>query len=208
MYLVLGPEAAWGSSPQVCTLTRQSVLPYTALWSPYSSPPTQTPSANHFKTLVLVSACVRGRQHNTQPTTLPTLGCRAYHSSIWESNSQESKVSSTSPRKLLCPKRSWCHTDTCRVRVSSCEWLITYCTAQGEHGLSDVKLKYEFASLCFFPSTHPQILVENRINGVGLDARLPLALPWRVWQQVSLHITSTKWKDTVTQSGSIRGDGD
>lgn len=60
----------------------------------------------------------------------PTFGCSAYHSSICESNSQVSKVSSTSPRKLLCPKRSWCHTETCRVRVSSCEWLITYYTAQ------------------------------------------------------------------------------
>lgn len=59
-----------------------------------------------------------------------TLGCRAYQSSNWESNSQESKVSSTSPRKLLCPNRSWCHTDTCSVRVSSWEWLITYCTTQ------------------------------------------------------------------------------
>lgn len=159
-------------------------------------------------TLVLVSAFVRRRQHSTQLTTRPTLGCRAYHSSIWESNSQESKVSSTSPKKLLCPKRSWCHTDTCSVRISSCEWLITYCTTQSEHGLSDESLEFKFASLTLFPSTHPQILIENRINGVGLDARLPLALSWRIWQQVSLHITSTKWKDMVTQSGSIRGDGD
>lgn len=64
--------------------------------------------------------CVRGL----------TLGCRAYHSSISLSSSHESKVSSTSPRKLLWPKRSWCHTDTCRLRVSSCEWLITYCATQ------------------------------------------------------------------------------
>lgn len=56
-----------------------------------------------------------------------TLGCRAYHSSICVSSSQESKVNSTSPRNLFCPKRSWCHTETCRLRVSSCEWLITYC---------------------------------------------------------------------------------
>lgn len=64
--------------------------------------------------------CVRGL----------TLGCRAYHSSISLSSSHESKVSSTSPRKLLWPKRSWCHTETCRLRVSSCEWLITYCATQ------------------------------------------------------------------------------
>lgn len=55
-----------------------------------------------------------------------TLGCRAYHSSIWVSSSQESKAISTSPRNRFCPKRSWCHTEACRLRVSSCEWLITY----------------------------------------------------------------------------------
>lgn len=34
------------------------------------------------------------------------------------------------------------------------------------------------AGLCLlqFPETHPQILVENRVDGVGFDARLPLAL--------------------------------
>lgn len=38
--------------------------------------------------------------------------------------------------------------------------------------------------------THPQVLVENRVDGIGLDARLPLALPGRIWQQVCLHITN------------------
>lgn len=73
------------------------------------------------------------RGHKEDKANVPTLGCSAYHSSIWESNSQESKVSSTSPRKLLCPNRSWCHTETCNVRVSSCEWLITYWSTQKVH---------------------------------------------------------------------------
>lgn len=85
--------------------------------------------------------CITQKKKTTCVTTcsilVPTLGCRAYQSSIWESNSQESKVSSTSPRKLLCPNRSWCHTETCRVRVSSCEWLITYYTPQAKHELKD-----------------------------------------------------------------------
>lgn len=38
--------------------------------------------------------------------------------------------------------------------------------------------------------THPQILIENRVDGIGLDARLPLALPGHIWQQVCLHITN------------------
>lgn len=38
--------------------------------------------------------------------------------------------------------------------------------------------------------THPQVLVESRVDGIGLDARLPLALPGRIWQQVCLHITN------------------
>lgn len=134
MYLVLGPAAAWGSSLQVCTSTRQSVLLYTAWWSLYCSPPTQTSFTKHSNTCLC--ACLYnevGEEDTVCDNMLilfPTFGSRAYQSSIWESNSQESKVSSTSPRKLLCPNRSWCHTDTCRVRVSSWEWLITYCTTQ------------------------------------------------------------------------------
>lgn len=65
-----------------------------------------------------------------------TLGCNGNQSSICLSNSQESKVSSVSPRKVLCPKRSWCHTETCRVRVSSWEWLTTYCTQRGGKSIS------------------------------------------------------------------------
>ena len=79
--------------------------------------------------LVFVCVCItETKMCDNSLIPAPTLGCRAYHSSIWESNSQESKVSSTSPRKLLCPNRSWCHTETCSVRVSSCEWMITYYT--------------------------------------------------------------------------------
>lgn len=129
---------------------------------------------------------------------IPTFGCRAYHSSIWESNSQESNVSSTSPRKLLCPNRSWCHTETWRVRVSSCEWLITYYTRNkkchkrnNKDFNSKLLMELELWSLgC--ASTDPQILVENRVIGVGFDARLPLALSWHVREQVSLHITAMK----------------
>lgn len=80
--------------------------------------------------------------NNNKLIQVPTLGCRAYQSSSWESNSQESKVSSTSPRKLLCPNRSWCHTETCRVRVSSCEWLITYYTTQEKHKLNYKRFEF------------------------------------------------------------------
>ena len=117
-----------------------------------------------------------GEDNNEMLVVVSTLGCRVYQSSIWESNSQESKVSSTSPRKLLCPKRSWCHTESCRVRVSSCEWLITYCT--GTTGASLFKM-FEFSNLKSqntVVSIYPQILIEDRVDGVGLDARLPLAL--------------------------------
>lgn len=132
MYLVLGPEAAQGSSLQVCTLTRLSVLLYTALCSLYRSPPTQTSLTILSDTCLCVCLYNVEEEEDNMLSLVPTLGCRAYHSSIWESNSQESKVSSTSPRKLLCPNRSWCHTETCRVRVSSCEWLITYYATQDD----------------------------------------------------------------------------
>lgn len=44
--------------------------------------------------------------------------------------------------------------------------------------------------------THPQVLVENRVDGVGFDTRLSLAMPGCVWQQVSLHITNTDSTET------------
>ncbi len=158
-----------------------------------------------FWTCVLVCACIMSKKKKMLLILGPTLGCRAYHSSIWESNSQESKVSSTSPRKLLCPNRSWCHTDTCSVRVSSCEWLITYYTPQDEHELNQNSFKpFKFVFIKFFSGTDPQALIENRINGVGLDARLPLALSWRIWQQVRLHIaamTKTQWLSQAQLEG-------
>lgn len=40
--------------------------------------------------------------------------------------------------------------------------------------------------------THPQVLIENGVDGVGLDARLPLALPWHIRQQVRLHVTTKR----------------
>lgn len=100
---------------------------------------------NSHKCLKPLSVCVFVRCHD-----VPTFGCRENHSSIWESNSQESKVSSTSPRKLLCPNRSWCHTDTCRVRVSSCEWLITYYddTEKDRHSNSTQTHRISSESLC------------------------------------------------------------
>lgn len=155
-----------------------------------------------------------------------TLGCRAYHSSICVSSSQESKVNSTSPRNLFCPKRSWCHTETCRLRVSSCEWLITYCktgatrsfktgpalksscsqthSAHVTNHVADEGEKVEL-HICQAPQnsrsqTHPQVLVENRVDGVGFDTRLPLAMPGCIWQQVSLHITNTQSKETQSDS--------
>lgn len=155
-----------------------------------------------------------------------TLGCRAYHSSIWVSISQESKVSSTSPRNLFCPKRSWCHTETCRLRVSSCEWLITYCktgaprsfkagtalasscsqrhAARVTNHVADECAKVKLYT-CQAPQnsgsqTHPQILVENRVDGVGFDTRLSLAMPGCIWQQVSLHIPNTQSTETQPQS--------
>lgn len=151
-----------------------------------------------------------------------TLGCRAYHSSIWVSSSQESKVNSTSPRNLFCPKRSWCHTETCRLRVSSCERLITYCkteatcsfktgtaldsscsqtrSAQITNRVADEWKKVKL-HMCQPPQnsrsqTHPQVLVENRVDGVGFGTRFSLAVPGCIWQQVSLHITITESKET------------
>lgn len=147
-----------------------------------------------------------------------TLGCRAYHSSIWVSSSQESKVNSTSPRNLFCPKRSWCQTETCRLRVSSCEWLMTYCntgatcsfttgtalnsscsqthSARVTNHVADecekVKLHIWKAPQNSGSQTHPQVLVEDRVDGVGFDTRLSLAMPGCIWQQVSLHITNTE----------------
>lgn len=48
--------------------------------------------------------------------------------------------------------------------------------------------------------TDPQILSENRANGVGLDARLPLALSRRVRQQVGLHVTAMKATQEISQA--------
>lgn len=123
----------WRSFLQGCTSTQQLVLLYTGALRLYCPPPTHTHTLinqmlifirGSWKTLyVLIQAA--------------TLGCSVYHSSMWQSNFQASKASSTSPRKLLRPNRSWCHMDTCRVRVSSCEWLITY----WERGSSKKKKK-------------------------------------------------------------------
>lgn len=191
-YLALGPVAASGSSLQECTLTPQSVHLYTAWWCLYCSPPAQT-QPEPFTHLYNIY-----KEDKTIYTSINfcTFGCRAYHSSIWESNSQESKVSSTSPRKLLCPNRSWCQTDTCKVRVSSCEWLITYCVIRKKNKrlMSDIQFLcvQEMDDKTLYRMTNPQILIKDRVNGVGLDRRLPLALPWHIWEQVRLHITVTK----------------
>lgn len=110
---------ASGSFLQGCTSTPQSVLLCTAWWC------LDFPLSTKKKK----SLCLLDKMFKTLHRLIQghTLGCRAYHSSIWVSSSQESKVNSTSPRNRFCPKRSWCHTETCRLRVSSCEWLIMYC---------------------------------------------------------------------------------
>jgi len=55
-----------------------------------------------------------------------TLPCRGRNSSRWLSKSQASSGTSTSPRNVLRPKRSWCQTENCSVLASRRDLLISY----------------------------------------------------------------------------------
>lgn len=124
-YLALGPEAGRHFSLQECTSKPPSVPLCSASLSPRK---THSDTNTHISVSHLSMSAHSSISRCFCVCAQLTLGCRANHSSICVSNSQESKVSSVSPRKLLCPKRSWCHTETCSVRVSSWEWLTTYYT--------------------------------------------------------------------------------
>lgn len=206
MYLALGPEAAWGSSLQVYTSTQLSVLLYTATWSLYYSPPTQTPFTDS-QTLVLV---------NTDSQEKRTT-CRCAGSYLWLQSvpllylriklpriegqlhfSEEAVVS----KPVVMPHRDL-QSSCLQLRVAdnilqNMRKKIMMNSATGRNPI----INTDSWCLLSFSATDPQILVENRVNGVSLNARLPLALSWRIWQQVSLHIAAmkkTQWLSCVPQ---------
>lgn len=82
-------------------------------------------------------------------------------------------------------------------------------TGEGATGVTRVHTGGFYSSAPVRPRrlAHPQVLVENWADAVGLDAGLPLALPGRVGQQVRLHVTARESHgEVVDQQRNVRSE--